>query len=202
MAAAYCAGIDKRPAMADRHRGRWDAVIAMARSGLNAPLTSSAGRLFDAVASLAGVRDEVFYEGQAAMELEQLADRHTVGAYRAGITGTAPFQVNGNDFAAAVIADLDRAAGAPEISMRFHRGLALSIADGCELVRETSSLNTVALSGGVFQNLLLSELAVDELQRRGFEVLTHHRIPANDGGISIGQAAIAAARDGRTQDAR
>lgn len=197
MAAAYCAGLEKRPAVADRHRTQWDAVTALARSNLNAPLTSSAGRLFDAVASLAGVRDDVAYEGQAAIELEQLADRDTTGAYQARITrhGDAPFQLSGADFVAAVIADMEGLAGAPAIAMRFHRGLALSIADGCELARETSSLNTVALSGGVFQNVLLLGLTIDELNRRSFEVLTHHRIPPNDGGIGIGQVAVAAARD-------
>ena len=194
MAAAYCAQLNVRPAVAQRHPREWDAVTEMARCGFQASPTSSAGRLFDAVASLVGVRDEVSYEGQAAVELEQLADRGARGEYRAR-PGGMPFRIRGADLVAGVLDDLRRDVCAATIAMRFHRGLALSIADGCEVVRETSGLETVALSGGVFQNVLLLRLAVEELERRGFSVLTHRRIPANDGGISIGQVAVAAARD-------
>ena len=199
MAAAYCAQLNVRPNAAHRHPREWDVVTSLARSGFQAPLTSSAGRLFDAVACLVGVRDEVSYEGQAAVELEQLADRNARGEYQAQVKegGDMPFQIRGADLVAEVLADLERNVAAPAIAMRFHRGLALSIADGCELVRANSGLETVALSGGVFQNVLLLELTVDELERRGFSVLTHRRIPANDGGISIGQVAVAAAREAR-----
>ncbi len=197
MAAAYCAQLDVWPAIADRRPKEWDAVTALVASGFQAPPTSSAGRLFDAVAALAGVRDEVTYEGQAAVELEQLADRGAAGAYQAKLSqfGDSPFQVSGADLVGEVVADLRRHVGVPAIAMRFHRGLAYSIADGCDLIRATSALDTVALSGGVFQNVLLLRLAVKELERRGFTVLTHRHIPPNDGGISIGQVAIAAARD-------
>jgi hydrogenase maturation protein HypF len=197
MAAAYCADLAERPAIADRHPRDWEMVTALARSGFRAMPTSSAGRLFDAVASLVGVRDEVTYEGQAAVELEQLADRGACGWYQAEINQIAkmPFQVRGVDFVGELLADLRKDVAIPTIAMRFHRGLALAIADGCELIRETSGLNTAALSGGVFQNLLLLRLAVEELEQRGFTALTHRRIPPNDGGISIGQVAVAAARD-------
>jgi hydrogenase maturation protein HypF len=240
----------------------------MARRRVNAPLTSSAGRLFDAVAALLGVRDEITYEGQAAIELEQLADPAETLAYRArvdasdgtgcesarsgsagsgsagsgsagsgsagsgsagsgsagsgsagsesarieaagieaagiaaavadcaGIAPGGPFRASGADLIAAVAADL--AAGLPRerIAARFHNGLATLVVDGCELLRERHGLATVALSGGVFQNLLLLGRTVAGLEARGFTVLTHSRVPCNDGGISLGQAVVAAARD-------
>jgi hydrogenase maturation protein HypF len=251
MAAAYfdAAGLDAQSLpVAQRNADRWGTVTALARRRVNAPLTSSAGRLFDAVAALLGVRDEITYEGQAAIELEQLADPAETLAYRASIdatdgtgsesagsesarseaagsevtgsdsagmeaadveaarigaavtdcAGTAPggpFRASGTDLIAAVAADL--AAGVPRerIAARFHNGLAALVVDGCELLRERHGLATVALSGGVFQNLLLLGRTVAGLEARGFTVLTHSRVPCNDGGISLGQAVVAAARD-------
>jgi hydrogenase maturation protein HypF len=174
----------------------------MARRGVNAPLTSSAGRLFDAVAAILGVRDEISYEGQAAIELEQLTDPGETSAYHAGIepgseTGAAgePFRASGGDLVRAAVEDL--AAGLPRelIAARFHNGLAALIEDGCVLLRDRHGLGTVALSGGVFQNLLLLQRTVSRLEARGFRVLVHSRVPCNDGGISLGQAVVAAARD-------
>ena len=185
---AAVAGLD----VARRNAARWDTIVAMARRRVNAPLTSSAGRLFDAVAALLGVRDEISYEGQAAIELEQLADPGETGAYRAAIEpgGEAgePFRVRGADLIAAAVEDL--AAGVPRelIAARFHNGVAALIEDGCVLLREQHGLNTVALSGGVFQNLLLLRRTVARLEDSGFTVLTHSRVPCNDGGISLGQA--------------
>jgi hydrogenase maturation protein HypF len=194
----------------------------MARKGVNAPLTSSAGRLFDAVAALLGVRDAINYEGQAAIELEQLADPAERGAYRAAVdaenpgkhagrertaapaaeaaAGPAPeagrpFRVRGADQVRAAADDL--AAGVPPavIAARFHNGVAAVVAAACVRIRERHALTTVALSGGVFQNMLLLNQVVTRLESRGFTVLTHSRVPCNDGGISLGQAVIAAARD-------
>ena len=184
-----------RPAVAQRNADRWDAVVSMARRRVNAPLTSSAGRLFDAVAAILGVRDEVNYEGQAAVELEQLADPEETTGYRPRIQPAQPFVASGPDLAAAALEDL--AAGIPGeiIAARFHNGLAALIQAGCELLRERHGLGTVALSGGVFQNLLLLTRTVSGLERAGFSVLVHSRVPCNDGGISLGQAVVAAARD-------
>src|SRR6185437_5044453 len=146
-------------AVARRNAGRWDPVTAMARRGVNAPLTSSAGRLFDAVAALLGVRDEITYEGQAAIELEQLADPGEGRAYRAAVDAApakgAPFLVRGADLVAAAADDLAGGVPAELIAARFHNGVARLIVDGCALLREQHGLTTVALSGGVFQNLLL-----------------------------------------------
>jgi len=181
--------------VAQRNAERWDAILSMARRRVNAPLTSSAGRLFDAVAAVLGVRDQINYEGQAAVELEQLADPGETSAYPAAIEPDTPFRARGADLVGAVVEDL--AAGLPRevIAARFHNGLAGLIQAGCELLRERHGLGTVALSGGVFQNLLLLERTVSGLQNRGFAVLVHSRVPCNDGGISLGQAVVAAARD-------
>jgi hydrogenase maturation protein HypF len=193
-----------------RNQERWAAVASMARQGVNSPLTSSAGRLFDAVAAIVGVRDTVSYEGQAAIELEQLADPGERGAYHAAIEPGErgerrqagepgepgePFRVRGGDLVREVVSDLTRGVPGDIIAARFHNGVAAAVASGCSLLRDRHGLDTVALSGGVFQNMVLLERAVTRLEARGFRVLTHSRVPCNDGGISLGQAVVAAARD-------
>ena len=193
--AAYGDGLPDGLAVAQRNAGRWPEVVAMARRGINAPLTSSAGRLFDAVAALLGVRDEINYEGQAAIELEQWADASEPGAYPAAITGGSPLRVRGADLVRAAAGDLLAGAGPGAVAARFHRGMAAVITQVCGLLRERSGLGAVALSGGVFQNLLLLETVAGLLEGDGFRVLVHARVPPNDGGISLGQAAVAGARD-------
>jgi len=194
MAAAYVADSE----VARRHPDHWSAVVAMAVKGINSPLTSSAGRLFDAAAAILGVRDTINYEGQAAVELEQLADPREMGAYPARIEGGVeagiPFTIRAADLLHAIIEDRTVRVPAPVIAARFHHGVAALIEAGCLLMRERHDLGTVALSGGVFQNLLLLHAAVTRLEARGFRVLLHARVPCNDGGISLGQALIAANR--------
>ena len=180
MAAAYLG--DEIPGW----RPEWDAVVTMARKGISAPLTSSAGRLFDAAAALLGVRDEINYEGQAAVELEQLADPTVTDAYPVRVDDLI---VQGVDLLRAVVDD--RGAPPPVIAARFHNGVAAAILAGCVQARDRSGLGTVALSGGVFQNVLLHTRAVTLLADNGFRVLAHRRVPTNDGGISLGQAAVA-----------
>jgi hydrogenase maturation protein HypF len=180
--------------VAQRHQNQWAAVTAMARKGVNSPLTSSAGRLFDAAAALLGVRDTINYEGQAAIELEQLAEPAEAEAYPAGLeTGSGPFQARGSDLLHALLAERTTGVPAPVIAARFHHGVAALIEAGCLLLRDQHGLGTVALSGGVFQNTLLLGATVTRLEARGFRVLLHSRVPCNDGGISLGQAVIAAA---------
>ena len=196
MAAAYLPDAPNDLDVVRRNQARWDAVVAMGRKGVNAPLTSSAGRLFDAAAAILGVRDAINYEGQAAVELEQLAEPGERGAYPARIEAAdGPFQVRGTDLMGAILEEL--AVGVPRavIAARFHHGVAGLIEAGCDLLRERHGLGTVALSGGVFQNMLLLHAVVARLEARGFTVLTHSRVPCNDGGISLGQAVAAAARD-------
>lgn len=175
-------------ALRERQGAALDQVRALTKARLNAPPTSSAGRLFDAVAALVGLRDVVSYEGQAAVELEQAADPAETGRYEIrGLSGAA--------FIAAVVDDLARGAAASTVSARFHNSVAAMIVDVCTGIRLETGLRTVALSGGVFQNVLLLERCLDGLGAAGFEVLTHHRVPPNDGGISLGQAAVCGARD-------
>jgi hydrogenase maturation protein HypF len=208
--AAYPAGHPGGLAVTRRNERRWDNVISMGRRRLNSPVTSSAGRLFDAAAAILGVRDLVNYEGQAAIELEQLADPAESGWYHAGIDqagmeraglgqaglGQArPLRVNGADLIRAVAEDLLVGTDVGVISARFHNGVAAFIEAGCMQLRERHGLAAVALSGGVFQNLLLLHRTVSRLEDSGFRVLVHSRVPCNDGGISFGQAAVAAARD-------
>lgn len=193
MAAAYLG--DDAPGLARAHGGDWAAVVSLARSGTNSPLTSSAGRLFDAVAALLGVRDAINYEGQAAIELEQLADSTERGAYPAAVTGTRPLALAGADLVRSCAGDL--AAGVPRerIAARFHNGVANAITRVCTRLADETGLRAVALSGGVFQNLLLLDRTATALGEAGLRVLTHARVPANDGGISLGQAVVAAGQE-------
>jgi hydrogenase maturation protein HypF len=194
--------------VAQQNERFWHAVITMARRGINSPLTSSAGRLFDAVAAILGLRGEINYEGQAAVELEQLADPAERGAYHAHVTrpgstgpdGAGPdgasdqaLLIAGADLIQAVVKDLASGVDRSVIAARFHNGVAGLITECCLLLRERHGLSTVALSGGVFQNLLLLHAAVSRLEGHGFDVLVHSRVPCNDGGISLGQAVVAAA---------
>jgi len=199
LAAAYPDGPPAGLAVRERNAARWDTVLAMAQRGINSPLTSSAGRLFDAVAALLGVRDEINYEGQAAIELEQQADPAELGSYPAALTGTAPLQINSSELVAAAAGDLAAGVARPVVAARFHNGLAAAVVAACARLRDDRQLNVVALSGGVFQNLLMTERVVTGLEGAGFRVLQHRRVPCNDGGISLGQAAIAAARDRQSQ---
>jgi hydrogenase maturation protein HypF len=200
MAAAYLratfpggppAGLD----VVKRNERNWAAITSMAAKGVNAPVSSSAGRLFDAVAALLSVRDTINYEGQAAVELEQLASPGEAGSYRAEIATGRPFCIEGAGLVRAATDDLRAGAAPAVIAARFHNGVAALIEDGCVLLRERHGLGTVALSGGVFQNLILAHQVVARLEGRGFRVLVHSRVPCNDGGISLGQAVVAGALD-------
>jgi hydrogenase maturation protein HypF len=192
MAAAYL-GDDAPSELIQRNAQHWDVVRAMASRQVNAPLTSSAGRLFDAVAAVLGIRDAINYEGQAAIELEQRANLTEHGTYFAAVTEGPALQLHGVDLVRAAVNDL-RAGVAPEaIATRFHHGVADAIVRVCLMLRDSTGVGVAALSGGVFQNVLLLERTVAGLERSGFRVLTHSRVPPNDAGISLGQVAIAAA---------
>ncbi len=178
-----------------RNASTWATVAQLARRGVASPLTSSAGRLFDAVSAMLVPRDAIHYEGQAAIELERLADPAERGAYPVTVSGTGPLVVAGTDLVRAVAEEVVRGVAPPVVAARFHNGLARVITRCCVSLREATGVGTVAVSGGVFQNLLLLDRTVDLLHQNGFRVLTHAGVPANDGGISLGQAAVAAARD-------
>ncbi|MEQ4717564.1 carbamoyltransferase HypF [Nonomuraea sp. B19D2] len=190
MAAAYLDGDGETLDVARRNERWWASVTSLLRGAL---VTSSAGRLFDAVAALLGVRDTITYEGQAAIELEQLADPAERDGYPAAISDE--LVVTGADLVRAAAADLAAGTDPAVISARFHNGVSDLIVRCCLMLRDGTGLATVALSGGVFQNLLLLRRTVERLSGAGFRVLTHAGVPANDGGVSLGQVAVAAARD-------
>ncbi len=158
-------------------------------TGLNSPPTSSMGRLFDAVASLIGLRHEMNYEGQAAIELEAITDPDEAGAYAFEI---GQGSISPQPVIRAVVADVRANAPLPIISARFHNGVAAMIREVCVRLREQQGLNQAALSGGVFQNVTLLGKTLALLRSAGFEVFTHRLVPPNDGGIALGQAVIAA----------
>jgi hydrogenase maturation protein HypF len=166
----------------------------MAVKGVNAPLTSSAGRLFDAAAAVSGLRGKVNYEGQAAIELEQVADADEPSAYPCPVEDRGGVLViDGVGLIRALAEDLVSGAPLPSAAARFHNGLASALVETCGRVRAATGLAEVALSGGTFQNLLLLERVVSGLESAGFRVYRHRRVPANDGGISLGQAMVAGA---------
>ncbi len=170
--------------------GRWREVARLALSGMASPVTTSMGRLFDAVAALCGLRASVNYEGQAAAELEAVADRGERGAYPFPLADGETIVLDARPTMRAVLDDLD--AGPALVSARFHNAVAQATAAACASIAEAHGLDTVVLSGGVFQNRLLLERTRAELRLR---VLVPERLPPNDGGISYGQAAVAAALD-------
>ena len=166
--------------------GRWAEVRESLR--VNAPPSSGMGRLFDAVAALLGLRETVSYEGQAAVELEQLAGATEAAPYDCRSAGGV---IRGSDLVAAAHDDLASGRPREQIAAAFHEGVAAAAASTCA---EAAEPRTVVLSGGSFQNLRLLESARTRLANLGFRVLTHSRVPPNDGGISYGQAAVAARR--------
>lgn len=156
---------------------------------LNTPRTSSMGRLFDAAAALAGMRQKVNYEAQAAIEFEAALDPAETGAYRFHI-GAEVVEV-GEAFRD-LLADVHAVVAVPVISARFHNGLAELARRACEEVRHQTGIGEVALSGGVWQNMALLERVILGLRKDGFTVYRHRQVPTNDGGVSLGQALVGA----------
>ncbi|MEK7773915.1 MAG: carbamoyltransferase HypF, partial [Deltaproteobacteria bacterium] len=166
-------------------------IIKMIQARINSPLTSSAGRLFDAVASIIGLRDRVTFEAEAAIELESIASTDSPPVYPFGIIKADPLRIDMRPMIRAVVEDCAGGIAAPEISGRFHASMAAMIASTVKTIGDGSGIGDVALCGGVFQNSLLSGLARGMLRERGFTVWSNEKVPANDGGISLGQAASA-----------
>ncbi|MCK4307692.1 carbamoyltransferase HypF, partial [candidate division WOR-3 bacterium] len=174
---------------------RWKMLTTLINKRINSPIISSVGRLFDAVSSLIGIRDKVNYEGQAAIELEMIVDENCIEEYNYEIKSQnsmliiAPAQIF-----AGIIEDLKSKRALSIISAKFHNTIGSIIRDVVLRIRELFDLNEVVLSGGVFQNMFLLHNAVGKLREDGFNVYTHHKVPTNDGGISLGQVVIANAR--------
>jgi hydrogenase maturation protein HypF len=166
-------------------------VETMIRRRVNTVQTSSCGRLFDAVASILGLRHEVSYEGQAAIELEMAACEGIDESYSFEIEDSEPWQVDMRPAIRSIVDDVRRSVPAGMISARFHNTVAAVITDVCGRLRQAEKLNRVCLSGGTFQNVYLLARALAGLRGNAFEVFLHSRVPANDGGVSLGQAVVA-----------
>ena len=161
---------------------------------INSPLTSSCGRLFDAVSALIGVRGEIEYEAQAAIELEMLAydEADETDCYPFSITEQDGLSVlKLRDLFSAIIQDLQNGTTQTRIAKRFHNTVARMIVELCQKILDKTGITRVVLSGGVFQNRLLLRKAVSLLEASDFEVFTQRQVPCNDGGISLGQVVIA-----------
>ena len=181
------------PLLKARDAARIETVAAMVRRGLNAPPTSSLGRLFDAVAALAGIRYHVTFEGQAAMELEMAACGAPERPYAVGWEEGTIKRIPPAPLVRALVADLLAGVPAAVVSDRFHATLVDLFTRLCAALRLETGIGQVALSGGVFQNLLLFTGLKESLESQGFTVLSHAHVPTNDGGIALGQAVAAAA---------
>jgi hydrogenase maturation protein HypF len=195
LAHLWAAGIDWTPDLTpvvQASPAEMAVILRQLEGGLPCVRTSSMGRLFDAVSSLLGIRQVATYEAQAAIELEGAA-----GQWLLGVPGYA-FAVDESEFdprpvVRSLVRDLRDGAAPQAMAAGFHRAVANLIGDLASREREESGINVVVLTGGVFQNVLLADLASRQLEADGFEVLTHRLVPPNDGGIALGQLAVAAA---------
>ena len=173
----------------------WQVLTRQLTGPWQAPLTTSAGRLFDAVAAATGICRSRSYEGQPALELEMAAHPAEAMIYPVNMLEQGEMLVL--DTVAlfrAVVDECLRGIPPSRLAARFHLSLAAGLGDLCRRLRELTGLNLVVLSGGVFQNALLTLALKTLLEESGFEVLTHRLVPPNDGGISLGQVAVAGAR--------
>ncbi|MGD9077899.1 MAG: carbamoyltransferase HypF [Desulfobacterales bacterium] len=170
-------------------------MVEMIQKGINCPPTSSLGRLFDGVAAIIGIRNQVNFEGQAAMELEMLAADDIDSIYDVEwLRGPEdPIRILPAPIIRGVVKDVQNGLSIAEIGIKFHKTLIALFSEICAGVRRDSELNRIVLSGGCFQNSILLSGMIYELASRDFEVFAHQRVPANDGGISLGQAMVAAA---------
>jgi hydrogenase maturation protein HypF len=182
------------------------AIRNMLVKRVNSPLTSSMGRLFDAVAALANIRQQVNYEAQAAIELEALVDPHETGFYPFHLTPPPdrpdtpparsienPWMLNVDDLLKAVVDDVYAQIPVSTIAARFHNSIANLVLHTCQVLAQETGIQIIALSGGVWQNMTLLTLSTRLLKQAGFQVLVHRLVPSNDGGLALGQAAIACA---------
>ncbi len=170
----------------------------MIEGGIQCPLTSSAGRLFDAVAALVGLRDLSTFEGQAAMELEWAAcsavsTECAPYGFLIEESGSGPLRIDLRPMIAEIVAGLAHRHDTAVVARRFHVTLVAVVVHVCRRLRQQTGLEAVVLSGGVFQNALLLSQAIDALELDGFRVFRHRQVPPGDGGLSLGQLAIASA---------
>jgi hydrogenase maturation protein HypF len=192
MALSYLRDASQTPQNLKCFEGKQVALVdVMLARRIQTVETSSCGRLFDAVAALLGLAPEVSFEGQAAIALEALAEPGIDQRYDFEIEPGEPSILDFRPVIVAIVADIARGRRVGEISACFHNTLSIAIGEMCSRIGKSDALDRVCLSGGSFQNLYLLGRAVVELRRRGFDVFLHAQVPANDGGLSLGQAMIA-----------
>lgn len=172
----------------------WPTVLKAAEKRINTPLTSSAGRLFDAASALLGIRSSIHYEGQAAVELELAAGNRTGGLLPFAIREEDPGQLDFLPTFAAMSELLERGDDPADLAASFHNTVAAAIVSTVRQIKKETALRKVALSGGVFQNLRLLTAVEQQLKAEQFAVYRHCRVPTNDGGLSLGQAVVASER--------
>jgi hydrogenase maturation protein HypF len=174
---------------------RWGLITEMTHTALNSPVTTSMGRLFDAAAALCGIRAEVNYEGQAAIELEAACDPGERGSYELSVSEVeGRIVIDPLEALRALVADVERGTSVGVVASRFHAGIAAATVVACAVAAAAAGTETVVLSGGVFQNRRLLEATAAGLHDAGLRVLVPQLLPPGDGGISYGQTAIAARR--------
>jgi len=169
-------------------------VINMIGKEINSPHTSSLGRFFDGIAAIIGIRNSVFFEGQAAMELEMLAEGKIKETYDYEWVSRDCHQVLIQPIIYGVVKDMEKGIHPSVISTKFHMTLIRLFSELCAVIRKENKVNQVVLSGGVFQNSILLTGLIQALEKKDFQVFTHSRVPPNDGGICLGQAMVAAAK--------
>jgi len=167
-------------------------LLRMIEKGLNSPLTSAVGRLFDAVSALCEVRLSVNYEAQAAMEFQMIADENEQGSYGFDIfDDSRPWRISFKPGISEIVKDIRNGTPVSRISGKFHNAISNIICSVADKIRNETGINKVVLSGGVFQNALLTVKTILNLREANFEVYTHSKVPPNDGGLSLGQAVVA-----------
>jgi len=183
-----------------------EVLVNMINEEVNSVMTSSCGRLFDAVAALVGVRDTITYEGQAACELEGIMSDDDRGCYEYAVRDvhdenlSQPFLLSFRGTIRAIVSDIRAGVDPAEISRKFHMTIVDALTSACMRLRDETGLERAVLSGGVFQNVYLLSTLSRELAKVGFEVYHHRAVPTNDGGVSLGQAVIAARRAGSSRE--
>ena len=195
LALLHAAGLEWDPRLAPVQAASPEAVRVLRQQlerGINCVATTSVGRLFDAVAALAGVKQSIGYEAEAAMHLEALAAEagDATASYALPVLPGEPLRIDWRPAVLRIVEDVGAGVESAVVASRFHAGVATAIVEVCAQLRSRMGITTVGLTGGVFQNVLLVRLAVEALRAAAFDVLVHQRVPPNDGGLALGQAVI------------
>ena len=182
------------PVLREIDKKKLKIIVDMISKRINSPYTSSLGRLFDGIAAIMGIRNRVSFEGQAAMELEMLAGEKTKATYDYEWVYEDLYKIPLKPIIQGVTKDVERGVRPSEISAKFHLTLIHLFPELCEVIRDERDINRIVLSGGVFQNSILLAGLIKALEAKGFVVFSHKKVTTNDGGISLGQAMVAAAK--------